>query len=273
MTRCVSSTIHEIATGHLVSTAVVGGARARFYIRDVSRPLCSVGAQLHPGAADVLFGVHADELADRHTALEDLWGGRVSSMRDRLGRPPRWSSVSMRSRSCWPNVSRRSVLSIPRWRKRSTSWPPRRNIHHVVMQSGYSHRRFIELFSHAVGTDAEGLLPRAALPAGPSTTHAFPVSVGGRRCGCRGLQRSVPLQPRVSRIRRRHPDRLSRHLSHVRASRARESALIGRVKFVQDVPHGGSLTCLNLASGVRGGCNGCSGTVCVSLREEYSGGD
>ena len=25
------------------------------------------------------------------------------------------------------------------------------NVHHVVMQSGYSHRRFIELFSHAVG--------------------------------------------------------------------------------------------------------------------------
>ena len=33
----------------------------------------------------MLFGLHASELAERHTALEDLWGGRVASMRDRLG--------------------------------------------------------------------------------------------------------------------------------------------------------------------------------------------
>src|SRR5262245_51878216 len=70
--------------GRAVSTMVVGGARARFYIRDVSKPLCSVGAMLRPGAAEVLFGVHASELSGRHTALEDLWGPRAVSMRDEL---------------------------------------------------------------------------------------------------------------------------------------------------------------------------------------------
>ena len=61
-------------SGRLVGTAVVGGARASYYIREVSRPLCSVGATLLPGAAFALFGARADELAVRHTRLEDLWG-------------------------------------------------------------------------------------------------------------------------------------------------------------------------------------------------------
>ena len=33
----------------------------------------------------MLFGVLSDELAERHTPLEDLWGGAVAQMRDRLG--------------------------------------------------------------------------------------------------------------------------------------------------------------------------------------------
>src|SRR5215831_15168728 len=46
-------------TGRIFDLAVVGGARATFYIRDVAHPLDSVGAELHPGAADVLLGTPA----------------------------------------------------------------------------------------------------------------------------------------------------------------------------------------------------------------------
>jgi hypothetical protein len=74
----------EDSVGRTVSTMVVGGARARFYIRDVSKPLCSVGAMLRPGAAEVLFGVDAAALSGRHTALDDLWGPKAASMRDQL---------------------------------------------------------------------------------------------------------------------------------------------------------------------------------------------
>jgi AraC-like DNA-binding protein len=68
------------AVGH----AVVGGARAAFYVRDLRGPARSVGAQLYPGAGELLFGVGADELAGRHTDLEALWGARAPDLRARL---------------------------------------------------------------------------------------------------------------------------------------------------------------------------------------------
>ena len=137
--------------GHVVSTAVVGGARARFYIRDVSQPLCSIGAQLRPGAAQALFGVDATELAERHTALADLWGVRVASMRDRLREA---GSIDERLDVFERLLAERlpavrglhpAVAQALQQLTRTT------NVRDVVSQSGYSHRRFIELFSRAVG--------------------------------------------------------------------------------------------------------------------------
>src|SRR5688572_30335604 len=51
--------------GHEVSHAIVGGARERFYLKQVEAA-ASVGAQLHPGCAQLLLGVPAGELAERH---------------------------------------------------------------------------------------------------------------------------------------------------------------------------------------------------------------
>src|SRR5258708_22570716 len=51
----------EDRCGRTLDHAIVGGARAAFYVRDVSKPMRSVGAQLRPGAAEVLLGVPASE--------------------------------------------------------------------------------------------------------------------------------------------------------------------------------------------------------------------
>jgi AraC-like DNA-binding protein len=137
--------------GHSVSTAVVGGARARFYIRDVSKPLCSVGAQLRPGAAAVLFGAHAGELAGRHTALEDLWGARVRAMRDRLGEA---RSLERRLDAFEAMLAERlpAVRGLhPAVAEALHRLAGTAHIHEVVRDSGYSHRRFIDLFVQAVG--------------------------------------------------------------------------------------------------------------------------
>jgi AraC-like DNA-binding protein len=141
----------EDGEGRVVSTAVVGGARARFYIRDISTPLCSVGAQLRPGAARLLFGAHAGELAERHTALEDLWGGRVASMRDRLGGT---ASLEARLDALEQLLAERlpAVHGLhPAVARAMEQLVTATNVHDVVRSSGYSHRRFIELFVHAVG--------------------------------------------------------------------------------------------------------------------------
>lgn len=137
--------------GRVISTAVVGGARSRFYIRDISKPLCSVGALLRPGAAEVLFSVHADELSEQHTALEDLWGARVASMRDRLGEA---RSMEQRLDAFERLLGERLPIVRglhPAVAQALQQLATTRSIHDVVRHSGYSHRRFIALFSRAVG--------------------------------------------------------------------------------------------------------------------------
>src|SRR5262245_37215218 len=42
--------------GTCIGHAVVGGARATYYVRDASRPVRTVGAVLFPGTAPLLFG-------------------------------------------------------------------------------------------------------------------------------------------------------------------------------------------------------------------------
>jgi AraC-like DNA-binding protein len=152
--------------GRVVSEAVVGGARDSFYIRDVSKPLCSVGAVLRPGAAQALFGVAAHELAGRHTPLEDLWGRPVASMRDRLAelrsldeRLDAFEAVLAsrlpRARGLHPAVAQalERLMDVPTvaaghaQEERGSSLAVRE----VVRQSGYSHRTFISLFHRAVG--------------------------------------------------------------------------------------------------------------------------
>ena len=137
--------------GKLLTTAVVGGARTRFYIREVSRPLHSVGAQLRPGSALLLFGAPASELAERHTALEDLWGSRVSTARDRLG-----EALSLEERlEAFEELLAERLPRVqgvhPAVAQALAQLTGLTTVHDVVKQSGYSHRRFVELFVQDVG--------------------------------------------------------------------------------------------------------------------------
>lgn len=137
--------------GRSVGHCVVGGARSTFYVRDVSRPGRSVGAELLPGAAPFVLGVPADELCGRHTNLQELWGRAASRAREQVA-----EATSPRAQ-----LDRFESLLIARL-------PADRGIHpavadalsrvgsssevgHWVDRSGYSHRRFLTLFSTSVG--------------------------------------------------------------------------------------------------------------------------
>ena len=137
--------------GRDVGYAVVGGARAGYYIRDLSRPARTVGAMLRPGAAPLLLGAPADALSGRHTPLEDLWGSAAEQARERLieaataeERLDYFESLLAaripRLRGIHPAVAE----ALERFRTSS-------DVRGVVERTGYSHRRFIELFREAVG--------------------------------------------------------------------------------------------------------------------------
>ncbi|MFO0612376.1 MAG: helix-turn-helix domain-containing protein [Polyangiaceae bacterium] len=130
--------------------AVVGGARSGFIVKDVSAPSIAVGAELHPGAALPLFGAPADEFAERHTALEDVWGAEACRLRDRLGAE---SSLERRLEAFEAFL----LTRLPRVRgvhpaiADAITSIADRPIASSVERSGYSHRAFIELFRRAVG--------------------------------------------------------------------------------------------------------------------------
>jgi AraC-like DNA-binding protein len=137
--------------GDTLGTALVGGARASYYVKDVSLPASSVGIQLLPGAAQLLFGGSASELAGKHTRLEDLWGRTGVSIRDQLleERDPQrrldileaiLAERLPRARGLHPAVA----MALERFQ----GWT---DVREVVAESGYSHRRFIALFDEAVG--------------------------------------------------------------------------------------------------------------------------
>lgn len=135
----------------VVAHAVVGGARTAPYVRDISGPVRSVGAQLRPGACEPLFGVPAGELAERHTALDDLWGPAAAALRARLGEAATLDQQLTLFESVLaarlPRVhGLHPAVAHALDRFNSTS-----DVAEVVRQTGYSHRHFVALFRDAVG--------------------------------------------------------------------------------------------------------------------------
>ena len=137
--------------GHLVADAVVGGARAGHYVRDISRPSCAVGAQLGPGAAEALFGVPADELTARHTPLVDLWGRDVNWMHEHVMEPTmlhqridRLEAILVARLSTPRPLHPAMPYALRQLRKTS-------RIERIVDGTGYSHRTLISLFRRCVG--------------------------------------------------------------------------------------------------------------------------
>ncbi|MCL4845465.1 MAG: AraC family transcriptional regulator [Acidobacteria bacterium] len=138
--------------GWTVGHAVVGGARTTSYIRDVSSPSRSVGAQLRPGAAWWLFGVPADTLAGRHTSLGDLRGRPTGELRDRLrhctGLEHQLDCLESWLSGRLPRVHSLHPAVAHALERFGDDTPP---VQRVVAEVGLSHRRFIEVFRNAVG--------------------------------------------------------------------------------------------------------------------------
>jgi AraC-like DNA-binding protein len=135
-------------------TAVVGGARSRFHVREATAGAYSVGMQIRPGAAGVILGVPAEELAERHTSLEDVWGGEAGALRERL-------------REAHPAARQLEILEAAVIARLSVRWSPHPAVQEALARFGspatgwevgsvrrdtrLSHRRFVELFRRQVG--------------------------------------------------------------------------------------------------------------------------
>jgi AraC-like DNA-binding protein len=137
--------------GHPAGDALIGGARDGYYARVVAGAQCSVGAQLRPGAAEALFGAPAGEFTNRHTSLDDVWGGQVGIMRERLSEV---SSLEERV-SVLENILAARVRKTrgihPSVAQALRQFTVTSDVSHVVRESGFSHRTLISEFRRSVG--------------------------------------------------------------------------------------------------------------------------
>ncbi|HVJ92703.1 MAG TPA: AraC family transcriptional regulator, partial [Labilithrix sp.] len=144
------------ARSHAVAHSVIGGARSTFYVRSISEPVHSVGVQLRPGAAAPLLGVPANELAETHTPLDDVWGQRAALTRERL--------ATARSLAAQLDILEDLLVSqLTQGTKRDTAeihpavaealvlFEAGAPVAEAVRRSGYSHRTFLTLFQRSVG--------------------------------------------------------------------------------------------------------------------------
>ena len=138
--------------GYTVSTAVIGGPRLAPYLKDVSRPVPTVGAALRPGAAGLLIGAPAGSFVGRHLPLEDVWGAPpVAALRAAL-----WEAGTAARRLAvfeaalvarLPKVTGLDPLIA----RALAGFDARAPVGPVAAQSGYSHRAFTKRFAEAVG--------------------------------------------------------------------------------------------------------------------------
>jgi AraC-like DNA-binding protein len=145
-------------TGVVLREAMIGGVRARYFIRELAAPGCSVAAVLRPGAAQLLFGVGADELAGRHTPLVDLWGHATGELREcLLEADTAEARLALLESALAARLPRARMLhpGVAAALERMDGALP---VAAAVAYSGLSHRRFIAQFCRAVG-----LAPKAYL--------------------------------------------------------------------------------------------------------------
>jgi AraC-like DNA-binding protein len=125
--------------------------RSSFYVRDIAGPVYAVGAVLLPGACEILLGMPASELAQRHVRLDEIWGVQPALLRDQLLE----LSTPEAQLSCFESFLLSRITKLrgmhPAVAQALVSVRTTSDIRALVAQSGYSHRRFIELFSQTVG--------------------------------------------------------------------------------------------------------------------------
>ena len=141
--------------GACIGEAVVAGARAGYYIKDMATPARSVGVSLRPGAALALFGVSAAELHGSHVALDDLGGDDAQRLRERLHAAPDARTqldvlqAMLLARQKAPRALHPSVAQALARMEHDTG------IARIVDEADLSHRHFIARFR-----DATGLSPK-----------------------------------------------------------------------------------------------------------------
>ena len=132
--------------------AIVSGPYGRAFGVETRAHASIVGVHLEPGGAASVLGVPARDLADRHVALEDLWGRSARELRERLcaAKEPR-QRFRILEEALIARLSPRSPMRGEVEYGLGRLGVPGVEVGAVAREVQLSHRRFIQLFTERVG--------------------------------------------------------------------------------------------------------------------------
>jgi AraC-like DNA-binding protein len=140
--------------GMSFAKSVVWGPRSSYVVRDTSRAGAVLGVQFHAGWASAILGIPAGELTDAHVPLEDLWGAQAERIRQRLLETP---GIPAMFDAMEQELFARCVLKMEPHPAVShaliefAAHPSLIKVEAIRRDTGYSAKRFLELFDDAVG--------------------------------------------------------------------------------------------------------------------------
>jgi AraC-like DNA-binding protein len=133
--------------------AIVHGPQTRSFVINNLKHVHFVGIHFKPGGSGLL-GVSATEILNRHLSLHDLWGDSVGSLREQLMGcdSPRQMFMLLERVLSARMHEKRIVKPVVSFALRTLNRPdPFPRIAELQRRSGYSDRRFTDLFKQAVG--------------------------------------------------------------------------------------------------------------------------
>src|SRR5262245_17735290 len=136
------------------SPCCLSGPQTKCFVIDTDEQTCVLGASFRAGGAVPFLGLPSDELHNQHLNLEDLWGFRARELRERLLAAPnpraklRMLELALLERAAGIFDGQPVVeYAVQNFLAR----PATVKIAEVSDKTGFSARRFIELFKLHVG--------------------------------------------------------------------------------------------------------------------------
>jgi AraC-like DNA-binding protein len=133
--------------------AGISGPQSESFVIDVASQFAVAGVQFTPGGAFVFFDPPQQEIANRHVALDALWGGLAATLREQVlaaGSPAERLDAIERvllTRLTCGRLPHPAVLyAVQQFDRRTHA-----TVANVVHGIGLSHRRFLDLFTAQVG--------------------------------------------------------------------------------------------------------------------------
>jgi AraC-like DNA-binding protein len=133
----------------VVDRAVIAGPRTAAHLKELT-PSASVGAQLRPGAAQLLFP-DPPAISDRHIPLQCAWGAAAARLVDQLqSEPDLERRIDLLEAALLARLPRLRAVH-PAITHALQLFAAGHPVTDAVDASGYSHRHFLTLFRSHIG--------------------------------------------------------------------------------------------------------------------------